>query len=393
MFGPGAIHLPTIPAYRKWNRIDLGTADKVASAALCIADQARRLGVDFAETSFVMLELGGAFSAALAVDGGRIVDGLGGSAGPIGARACGALDAEVAYLLGAALSKRTVFSGGALDPRGELDLRGEARRDPRDGWLALEEGAAKAALALTASAPAPREILVAGRLANAPGVLDALGARLAHVAPVRLAAAATRPPRAARRCWPTVWRAGATRRSSSAWACATRAAPRSTTSGSTAPIGSGCADQAALEPFAHRRVMRDVLAGVELAAQLAEQPEALGDDVVLVDRLEVLLARRDEGVVAQVAEALERAANRLAHAVLHEPRTTCGLLDHRDLVGALHQLVDLAGHRVLDDREQLRRVHVGVALLGQPEVERAEAALVMRRDRHGLEDARRSRRR
>jgi predicted butyrate kinase (DUF1464 family) len=174
VFGPGAIHLPTIPAYRKWNRIDLGTADKVASVALCIADQARRLGVDFAETSFVMLELGGAFSAALAVDGGRIVDGLGGSAGPIGARACGALDAEAAYLLGAALSKRTVFSGGALDPQAT-----EA------GWLALEEGAAKAALALTISVPAPREILVTGR--RAPGMIDALGARLAHVAPVRLA--------------------------------------------------------------------------------------------------------------------------------------------------------------------------------------------------------------
>jgi predicted butyrate kinase (DUF1464 family) len=193
VFGPGAIHLPTIPAYRKWNRIDLGTADKVASVALCIADQARRLGVDFAETSFVMLELGGAFSAALAVDGGRIVDGLGGSAGPIGARACGALDAEVAYLLGAVLSKRTVFSGGALDPQGKLDLAEglEAlRRDPRhrDGWLALEEGAAKTALALTISAPAPREIVVAGRLAEAPGLLEALGARLAHVAPVRMAA-------------------------------------------------------------------------------------------------------------------------------------------------------------------------------------------------------------
>jgi predicted butyrate kinase (DUF1464 family) len=190
VFGPGAIHLPTIPAHRKWNRIDLGTADKVASVALCIADQARRLGVDVAETSFVMLELGGGFSAALAVDGGRIVDGLGGSSGPIGARACGALDAEVAYLLGAALSKRTVFSGGALDPRGELDLSEglEAlRRDPlhREGWLALEEGAAKAALALTISAPAPREILVAGRLAQAPGLLEALGERLAGVAPVR----------------------------------------------------------------------------------------------------------------------------------------------------------------------------------------------------------------
>jgi predicted butyrate kinase (DUF1464 family) len=173
VFGPGAIHLPTIPDYRKWNRIDLGTADKVASAALCIADQARRLDVGFEDTSFVMLELGGAFSAALAVDGGRIVDGLGGSAGPIGARACGALDAEVAYLLGPALSKQTVFSGGALAD------------DSQDGWLALGEGAAKAALALTASVPAPREILLAGRLA--PAMIDALGSRLAHVAPVRIA--------------------------------------------------------------------------------------------------------------------------------------------------------------------------------------------------------------
>jgi predicted butyrate kinase (DUF1464 family) len=190
VFGPGAVHLPTIPEHRKWNRIDLGTADKVASAALCIADQEQRLGIGVAETSFVMLELGGAFSAALAVDGGRIVDGLGGSAGPIGARACGGLDAEAAYLLGAALSKQTVFSGGALDPAGTLDLSGSLealRSDPRlrDGWLALEEGAAKAALALTVSAPAPREILIAGRLA--PALEEALGARLGHVAPVRMA--------------------------------------------------------------------------------------------------------------------------------------------------------------------------------------------------------------
>jgi predicted butyrate kinase (DUF1464 family) len=190
VFGPGVIHLPTVPAYRKWNRIDLGTADKVASVALCIADQARRLGIGVAETSFIMLEIGGAFSAALAVEGGRIVDGLGGSSGPIGVRACGALDAETAYLLGTALSKRTVFSGGALDPQGELDLSEglEAlRRDPRhrEGWLALEEAAAKAALALTVSAPGPREILVAGRMAHARGVLEALGERLGGVAPVR----------------------------------------------------------------------------------------------------------------------------------------------------------------------------------------------------------------
>jgi predicted butyrate kinase (DUF1464 family) len=196
VFGPGAVHLPTVPAHRKWNRIDLGTADKVASTALGIVDQAERLGIGYEETSFVLLELGGAFSAALAVDGGRIVDGLGGSAGPIGARACGALDAEAAYLIGAALSKRTVFSGGALDPDGALDLGAPGalerlRDDPaaRDGWRALEEGAVKAVLALTTAVPTPREVLVAGRLADAPGLLDGLGERLARVAPVRSASA------------------------------------------------------------------------------------------------------------------------------------------------------------------------------------------------------------
>jgi predicted butyrate kinase (DUF1464 family) len=194
VFGPGAIHLPTVPEYRKWNRIDLGTADKVCSAALCIADQASRLGIAYEETSFIMLELGGGFSGALAIDSGRIVDGLGGSCAPIGARSCGALDAEVAYLLGAALSKETVFSGGALDPRGELDLSAPGalealRGDParRDGWLALEEGAVKAALALTGSVPGPREIVVTGRLAGAPGVLDALTERLSGVAAVAAA--------------------------------------------------------------------------------------------------------------------------------------------------------------------------------------------------------------
>ena len=106
-------------------------------------------------------------------------------------RACGALDAEAAYLLGAALSKQTVFSGGALVDA-DLSAGLEALRgDPRhaEGRLALEEGAAKAALALTVSAPAPREIMLSGRLA--PGLLEALQARLGHVAPVRIATGLT----------------------------------------------------------------------------------------------------------------------------------------------------------------------------------------------------------
>ena len=47
------------------------------------------------------------------------------------------------------------------------------------------------------------------------------------------------------------------------------------------------------------------LAGGELVAHLAEQPEALGHDVVLVDRLEVLLARGDEVSSAELGEPVD----------------------------------------------------------------------------------------
>ena len=44
-------------------------------------------------------------------------------------------------------------------------------------------------IALTASVPSPHEVLVSGRLASAPGVLDALAERLGGSAPVRPALA------------------------------------------------------------------------------------------------------------------------------------------------------------------------------------------------------------
>ena len=188
VFGPGVIHLPTVPAYRKFNRIDLGTADKVCAAAYAIVDQAHRRGIAVDETAMVLLELGGAFSAALAIEGGQIVDGMGGSSGPLGVRAAGAWDGELAYLLAPELSKRTLYTGGALDPAGALEISDLASlwSSPAqaDGWTALIEGAAKAVRGLQVSVAAPHEIVVSGRLARLPELVAALRSSLRDIAPV-----------------------------------------------------------------------------------------------------------------------------------------------------------------------------------------------------------------
>jgi predicted butyrate kinase (DUF1464 family) len=57
--------------------------------------------------------------------------------------------------------------------------------DLAEGWAALREGAAKAVRALLVSVPAPREIVVSGRLARLPALGEALAGSLADVAPLR----------------------------------------------------------------------------------------------------------------------------------------------------------------------------------------------------------------
>jgi predicted butyrate kinase (DUF1464 family) len=192
---PGVIHLASVPAHRKVNRIDMGTADKVCAAVLAIYDQARRRRCDPGDVSFIMLELGGAFTAALAVDAGRIVDGVGGTSGPLGLRAAGALDGEVAYLAGT-ISKEFLFRGGVSTIVGAPDL--DASREPatpeeRLAWDAYVESAVKAATSLTASlaalpsplqfgeAAGPKEIVLSGRLAHVARVRYELVRRLATV--------------------------------------------------------------------------------------------------------------------------------------------------------------------------------------------------------------------
>jgi predicted butyrate kinase (DUF1464 family) len=178
VYTPGVIHLDTVPTHRKLNRVDLGTADKVGVAALAIEQQHQRTGRPLEEVSLIALELGGAFTAALAVHQGQIVDGLGGTSGPIGWRAAGALDGEVAYLAGQ-IDKALLFQGG---------VESIAASGPGGRLIAIEallEGAMKAVHQLRTSAPAADEVLVSGRAAADGDLLERLAGMLAGVATVR----------------------------------------------------------------------------------------------------------------------------------------------------------------------------------------------------------------
>jgi predicted butyrate kinase (DUF1464 family) len=177
-FIPGVIHLPTVPYYRKLNRIDMGTADKLCCAALGIRDQAIRSNIGFGETSFILLEMGFGYTAALAVQNGQVVDGIGGSVGNIGFLSLGGMDSELAYLLGD-FNKELVFRGGVE----KLARTPEELMENEDALNAYLEGAIKDVLQLTASEK-PTEILVSGRISRVEGLLDELKKRL-DLAPLR----------------------------------------------------------------------------------------------------------------------------------------------------------------------------------------------------------------
>ena len=183
VFTPGVIHLPSVPPHRKVNRVDIGTADKVCVAALAIHQEARRNHCLEEDVSCLFLELGGAFSAAVAVQNGRIVDGFGGTSGPMGLGSAGALDGEVAFLAGR-VSKQMLFAGGANSIGEATTVEGglpNAATSPPTvlAWNALLESIAKSVAALSVSVPGVRDVVVSGRLARDPRVQRELILRLA----------------------------------------------------------------------------------------------------------------------------------------------------------------------------------------------------------------------
>jgi predicted butyrate kinase (DUF1464 family) len=162
VFLPGVIHLPTVPAHRKINRIDLGTPDKLCVAALALARQP-------APAAFrgCVVEVGSAFTACVVLDGGRVVDGVGGSGGPCGWASPGGWDGETAYLF-SPLSKRDLFVGGAA-----------AVPEPeRQAWF--REALVRAVAGLQAVTPFEQVVLSGRLLETEPAVAAAVAADLAR---------------------------------------------------------------------------------------------------------------------------------------------------------------------------------------------------------------------
>ncbi len=187
-FTPGVIHLQTVPAYRKVNKLDMGTADKVCVTALAIRDQTELYNIGCTETSFILAEIGYAFNAIIAVSEGKIVDGLGGSAGGPGFLALGNMDSELAVRLGK-FPAVVLYSGGAKAVSGHEDLTPEelAQHPERyaDAWNVFLDSVAKGVVAMLVSVAEPREVLLSGRLSRIPEIARALEARLDRFGRVR----------------------------------------------------------------------------------------------------------------------------------------------------------------------------------------------------------------
>ncbi len=185
---PSVILLPTVPLYRKLNRVDMGTADKLAVTALAVYDQSKRLGVGYEETRFILVEMGFGYNAVIAVDGGKIVDGYGGTLVPMGFLTIGPIDAEI-VAAGRSWSRSDVFYGGVSTACRELDPVKALEKALSDelcsaGFRAMIEAIERAVKGALVAVPKPREIIVSGRLSRIPQLFEEIEKRLENIAPV-----------------------------------------------------------------------------------------------------------------------------------------------------------------------------------------------------------------
>jgi len=187
-FTQGIIHLKTVPKYRKANKIDMGTSDKLYSVVLASKDQAERLKSPYDKTSFILVEVGFAYTSALAVSNGQIVDAMAGTAGFPSFLGSGFWDSEVAYAVANAtddFSKQLLFAGGVASfagidsskPLDEFVKNAKTKPKIKEGCDMMLESIVKDVGSLLPSVK-PREIILSGRFTRIPEFLTALNAEL-----------------------------------------------------------------------------------------------------------------------------------------------------------------------------------------------------------------------
>ncbi|MFX0070880.1 MAG: DUF1464 family protein [Candidatus Hermodarchaeota archaeon] len=191
---PGVKHLPTVPRYRKINKIDMGTADKLCTAVTGIRDQMEKFKAIPENTNFIMVEIGYGFTAVLAIENGQIIDGIGGS-NIMGFRACGSLDGELAYLI-KHIQKKNIYKGGVASIAGysDLSLNEIALLADKDDQIKMALDAylssvKKAVFGITSSFSSREkimEILLAGRGTELKYLRERIINDLKDIAPVRL---------------------------------------------------------------------------------------------------------------------------------------------------------------------------------------------------------------
>jgi predicted butyrate kinase (DUF1464 family) len=191
---PGVKHLPTVPKYRKVNRIDMGTADKLCTTVTGIRDQMETFKIPPERTNFILVEIGYGFTAVLAIENGQIIDGTGGS-NIMGFMACGSLDGELAYLI-RTVKKSNIYKGGVASIAGYSDLSLKeimllSKKDDqvRLGLDAYISSVKKAVYGILSSFSNPNKIntiLLAGRGAEINDLRESIELNLKDLAPVRL---------------------------------------------------------------------------------------------------------------------------------------------------------------------------------------------------------------
>lgn len=179
LFLPGVIQLPTVPRWRKFNKIDMGTADKLCIGALSVEMAAQQKKLPYADINHIVVETGGGYNCLLTIEHGCIVNGIGGTIFPgPGFMNGGAMDGEVAYLLHG-FDKSLLFQGGASSLSGSdsLPIEDFTREKHPEAFNAFVEGVQFAVCSQRALL-SDKEVYLSGRLTGYEKIYQALKSSL-----------------------------------------------------------------------------------------------------------------------------------------------------------------------------------------------------------------------